>query len=145
MTLGIAGRVQEEAVRTRRQKQFQRQPERRETMKRFVSVLAAVVLFVVVSAPAFAQTQAPKGTEGPDIRKVEPKGTEGPDIRKQAPKKSTKKSKKGPTAATKAKVEPKGTEGPDIRKVEPKGTEGPDIRKVEPKGTEGPDIRKKGQ
>jgi hypothetical protein len=84
-------------------------------MKKLVSVLAAVLLMVVISAPAFAQTQAPKGTEGPDIRKVEPKGTEGPDIRKKAPKKPTK-SKKVPADATKAKVDPKGTEGPDIRK-----------------------------
>jgi hypothetical protein len=53
-------------------------------MKRFVSVLAAVLLFVAMSAPAFAQKQAPKGTEGPDIRKVEPKGAEGPDIRKKS-------------------------------------------------------------
>ena len=41
-------------------------------------------------APAFAQqsTQAPKGTEGPDVRKQEPKGTEGPDVRKQEQKKA---------------------------------------------------------
>jgi len=64
-------------------------------MKRFVSILAAVLLMVAISGPAFAQRVPPKGTEGPDIRKVEPKGTEGPDIR--------------------AKVAPKGTEGPDIR------------------------------
>ena len=64
-------------------------------MKKVMSVFAAVLLMVVISAPAFAQKVAPKGTEGPDIRKVEPKGTEGPDIR--------------------AKVAPKGTEGPDIR------------------------------
>lgn len=64
-------------------------------MKKVVSVLAAVVLMMAISAPAFAQKVPPKGTEGPDIRKVEPKGTEGPDIRK---------------------VEPKGTEGPDVRK-----------------------------
>ena len=72
-------------------------------MKKVVSVFAAVLLAAAVIAPAFGQqettkgteVQKPKGTEGPDIRKVEPKGTEGPDIRK---------------------VEPKGTEGPDIRK-----------------------------
>jgi hypothetical protein len=44
-----------------------------------------------------ASSAAPKakGTEGPDVRKVEPKGTEGPDVRK---------------------VAPKGTEGPDVKK-----------------------------
>jgi hypothetical protein len=64
-------------------------------MKKVVSVVAAVLLTLAVSAPAFAQQQASKGTEGPDVRKVEPKGVEGPDVRKQ---------------------EPKGTEGPDIKK-----------------------------
>ena len=49
-------------------------------MKKFIGVLAAVLLVVVVSAPAFA-SQPPKGTEGPDIRLIPPKGTEGPDIR----------------------------------------------------------------
>ena len=86
-------------------------------MKKIVSLIAVLLLALVVIAPAYAQQQAPKGTEGPDIRK---------------------KAKKK-TASTQA---PKGTEGPDIRKQEPKGTEGPGIRKVEPKGTEGPDIRK---
>jgi hypothetical protein len=67
-------------------------------MKKGVSVLASILLVVAVVAPAFAATERPavplKGTQGPDIRKVEPKGTEGPDIRK---------------------VEPKGKEGPDIK------------------------------
>ncbi len=89
-------------------------------MKKFVAVLAAVLLSVAVIAPVYAQqTQAPKGTEGPDIRKQEPKGTEGPDVRKKK--------------KTASAVAPKGTEGPDIRKQEPKGTEGPDARKNEPK------------
>ena len=56
-------------------------------MKKLVSVLAMLLLLVAVTAPAFAQQQAPKGTEGPDIRKQEPKGTEGPDIRKDSKKK----------------------------------------------------------
>ena len=52
-------------------------------MKKFVAVLAAVLLSVAVIAPVYAQqAPAPKGTEGPDVRKQEPKGTEGPDIRK---------------------------------------------------------------
>lgn len=55
-------------------------------MKKLVSVLAMLLLLVAVTAPAFAQ-QAPKGTEGPDIRKQEPKGTEGPDVRKESKKK----------------------------------------------------------
>jgi hypothetical protein len=95
-------------------------------MKKFVAVFAAVLLTVAVVGPTFAQqAQTPKGTEGPDIRKVEPKGTEGPDVRK--------KKKTAAAAAPKPKVEPKGTEGPGIRKVEPKGTEGPDVRKSEKK------------
>ncbi len=68
-------------------------------MKKVGSVFAAILLVLAVVAPAFAATERPavppKGTEGPDIRKVEPKGTEGPDIR--------------------AKIEPRGTEGPDVR------------------------------
>jgi len=87
-------------------------------MKKIVALLAVLMLTIAVTAPAFAQAQAPKGTEGPDIRKQEPKGTEGPDIQK-----------KKTVSAPKPKVEPKGTEGPGIRKQEPKGTEGPDIRK----------------
>ena len=75
-------------------------------MKKFVALFAAVLLVAVVTAPAFAQQQAPKGTEGPDIKKQEPKGTEGPDVRK---KKKTASS-----------VAPKGTEGPDVRKQEQK-------------------------
>ena len=79
-------------------------------MKKLVVLLAA--LFVVaVTAPAFAQ-QAPaaqppavKGTEGPDVKKVEPKGTEGPDVRKKAKKSASS-------------VAPKGTEGPDVKKAQ---------------------------
>ena len=56
-------------------------------MKKLVSVLAMLLLLVAVTAPAFAQQQTPKGTEGPDIRKQEPKGTEGPDVRKESKKK----------------------------------------------------------
>ena len=56
-------------------------------MKKLVSVLAALLLVLVVVAPAFAALDPPKvppkGTEGPDIRTVEPKGIEGPDIRMQ--------------------------------------------------------------
>ncbi|MEK6716305.1 MAG: hypothetical protein AABZ16_02290, partial [candidate division NC10 bacterium] len=78
-------------------------------MKKFVSIFAAVLLALAVIAPAYAQQQAPKGTEGPDIRKQEPKGTEGPDVRKKAKKK---------TASAEAQ-KPKGTEGTDVRaKVE---------------------------
>ena len=57
-------------------------------MKKFVALFAAVLLVAAVTAPAFAQQQAPKGTEGPDVRKQEPKGTEGPDVRKAPEKKS---------------------------------------------------------
>ena len=99
-------------------------------MKKFVAVVAAVLFVGALVAPVIAQaqaaSQAPKGTEGPDVRKAKKK-----------------------TAASPApKVEPKGTEGPGIRKQEPKGTEGPDVRKSKtagsqaPKGTEGPDVRK---
>ncbi len=68
-------------------------------MKKLVSILAAVLLVVVVGAPAFAN-QPPKGTEGPDIRLIPPKGTEGPDTR---------------LTNVASVVKPKGTEGPDIR------------------------------
>ena len=57
-------------------------------MKKLV-VLFAALFVVAITAPAFAQ-QAPaatppavKGTEGPDVKKVEPKGTEGPDVKKK--------------------------------------------------------------
>jgi hypothetical protein len=73
-------------------------------MKRFVALFAAVLLVAAVTAPAFAQQQTPKGTEGPDVRKEDPKGTDGPDVRKK-PKKKT-----APSTA------PKGTEGPDVSK-----------------------------
>ncbi len=73
-------------------------------MKKFIVLLAVVLLAVASATPALAQqTQEPKGTEGPDIRKA----------------------KKEIASA----VAPKGTEGPDIRRQEPKGTEGPDVRK----------------
>jgi len=92
-------------------------------MKKFVTVLAAVVFVAALVGPVFAQAQqaqsqapAVKGTEGPDVRKQEPKGTEGPDVRKAKKK-------------TASSVKPKGTEGPDVKKVEPKGTEGPDVKK----------------
>jgi hypothetical protein len=55
-------------------------------MKKFVALFAAVLLVAVVSAPAFAQQQAPKGTEGPEVRKQESKGTENPDVRKDQKK-----------------------------------------------------------
>ena len=57
-------------------------------MKKLISVFAAIMLVVAVTAPAFAQQQTPKGTEGPDVRKQEPKGTEGPDVRKDTTKKA---------------------------------------------------------
>ena len=55
-------------------------------MKKIVSLFSAALLSFVLVAPAFAQQQAPKGTEGPDVRKQEPKGTEGPDVRKEQKK-----------------------------------------------------------
>ncbi len=94
-------------------------------MKRIVSGLALVLVTTLILTPVYGQQQAPKGTEGPDVRKVEPKGTEGPDVRKS-------KKKTASSTAPRPKVEPKGTEGPGIRKVEPKGTEGPDVRKKNP-------------
>jgi hypothetical protein len=81
-------------------------------MQKVVAALIIAVLTIAVSAPAFAQqTQPPKGTEGPDIRKGENKTRpEGPDIRK---------SKKSPKASTNQKK----SEGPDTRKrQEPKAT-----------------------
>jgi hypothetical protein len=99
-------------------------------MKTIVGGLVVVLAVGLVLAPAYGQQHAPKGTEGPDIRKVEPKGTEGPEVRKQQPKR---------------------IEGPDVRKKKtvassapkPMGTEGPEERKQAPKGIEGPDVRKK--
>ena len=79
-------------------------------MKKIVSLFSAALLSFVLMGPAFAQTQAPKGTEGPDVRK---------------------KAKKKTASAEGQK--PKGTEGPDVRKQEPKGTEGPDVRKEQKK------------
>jgi hypothetical protein len=61
---------------------------RREPMKKFAAVFAAVLVSAVVISPTFVQTQPPKGTEGPDVRKQEPKSTEGPDVRKQEQKKT---------------------------------------------------------
>jgi hypothetical protein len=55
-------------------------------MKKFVALFAAVLLVAVVTAPAFAQQQPPKGTEGPEVRKQESKGTENPDVRKDQKK-----------------------------------------------------------
>ena len=52
-------------------------------MKKLVSVLAAVLMVVVVSAPAFAW-QPTKGITPPIVRKSEPKGTERSEIRQQA-------------------------------------------------------------
>lgn len=104
--------------------------QKRDSMKKVMSAIAAVLLLATVVAPAFAQ-QAPKGTEGPDIRKQEPKGTEGPDIRKQARKK---------TAAAETQ-KPRGTKVPDIRK----GAKKKPASSQTPKGTEGPDVRKKSQ
>ncbi len=57
-------------------------------MKKCAAASAGVLLSAVVIAPTFAQTQPPRGTEGPDVRKVEPKGTEGPDVRKEEQKKA---------------------------------------------------------
>lgn len=63
-------------------------------MKKFIAVCAAVLFVGALVAPVIAQAQAPaakvapKGTEGPDVRKQEPKGTEGPDVRKAPEKKS---------------------------------------------------------
>ena len=102
-----------------------------QTMKKVVSVLAAVLLALAVTAPAFAQQQAPKGTEGPDVRKQEPKGTEGPDVRKKATKATKKKTAK--SGVEKPRLQPKDTEGPGTRKQESKGTEGPDVRKEQKK------------
>ena len=91
-------------------------------MKTIVGGLAVVLMALLALAPAYGQQQTPKGTEGPDIRKVEPKGTEGPDVRKQ---------------------EPKGTEGPDVRKTKQKTASSVAPKpKVEPKGVEGPDVRR---
>ena len=91
-------------------------------MKTIVGGLAVVLMALLALASAYGQQQTPKGTEGPDIRKVEPKGTEGPDVRKQ---------------------EPKGTEGPDVRKTKQKTASSVAPKpKVEPKGVEGPDVRR---
>jgi hypothetical protein len=61
-------------------------------MKKFVAMFTVVLFVGAIMAPVIAQAQAqapaPKGTEGPDVRKQEPKGTEGPDVRKAPEKKS---------------------------------------------------------
>jgi hypothetical protein len=109
-------------------------------MKKFLSVLAAVLLALAVTVPAFAQQPAPKGTEGPGVRKKatkktatakaqEPKGTEGPEVRK----KTTKKKRTAGSGAEKPKIVAQGTESQGVRKQEPKGTEGPEVRKEQKK------------
>jgi len=82
-------------------------------MKSILSLLTAVLVASVVVSPAFGQ-QAPKGTEGPDVRKQEPKGTEGPDIRKGPSKRA------GSRASSDTAPPPRGTEGPEARKGEQK-------------------------
>jgi len=77
-------------------------------MKKFVAMFTVVLFVGAIMAPVIAQAQA---------QAPAPKGTEGPDVRKG----------KKESAAT---PKPKGTEGPDIRKQEPKGTEGPDVKKA---------------
>ena len=49
-------------------------------MKKFIAVCAAVLFVGALVAPVIAQAQAPAA-------KVAPKGTEGPDVRKAEPKK----------------------------------------------------------
>lgn len=55
-------------------------------MNRLMNVLAVLLLTVLVTIPAHAQQQAPKGTEVPDVRKQEGKGTEGSDVPKEQKK-----------------------------------------------------------
>jgi hypothetical protein len=72
-------------------------------VKKFVAVFSAGLLVVAVVAPTFAQQQAPRTTEGPEVKPQPSKGPEAPDVRK--------KRKKAPPA-----VAPRTTEGPEVSK-----------------------------
>jgi hypothetical protein len=65
------------------------------------------MLLVAVVAAAFAQQQAPKATEAPEVKPQPSKGFEAPDVRK-------KRKKTTPAVA------PKATEGSDVRKGQQK-------------------------
>ena len=89
-------------------------------MNRRMNVLTVLLLTVLVTIPAHAQQQVPKGTEVPEVRKPEGKGTEGQDLRRKVKRKS-------------ATIESQKPKGPEIRKPEGKGTEGSDVPKEQKK------------
>ena len=114
-------------------------------MKKFVALFAAVLLVAVVTAPAFAQQQAPKGTRS--CRMSASKSRRAPKVRMFARRRPPQRKRR----RRPPRLSPPRTRGPDVRKkpkkktassVAPKGTEGPDVRNQAPKGTEGPDVRK---
>ena len=55
-------------------------------MKRLMNVLAVLLLTVLVSTPAFAQQQSPKGADVPEVRKPEGKSAEGSSLPKEQKK-----------------------------------------------------------
>jgi len=89
-------------------------------MKRLMNVLAVLLLTVLVSTPAFAQQQSPKGADVPEVRKPEGKSAEGQDLRRKVKRK----------AETLESQKPKGSE---VRKQEGKTTEGSDVPKEQKK------------
>ena len=89
-------------------------------MNRRMNVLTVLLLTVLVTIPAHAQQQVPKGTEVPEVRKQEGKGTEGQDLRRKVKRKA-------------ATIESQKPKGPEIRKQEGRGTEGSDVPKEQKK------------
>ena len=71
-------------------------------MNRRMNVLTILLLTVLVTIPAHAQQQVPKGTEVPEVRKQEGKGTEGQDLRRKVKRKA-------------ATIESQKPKGPEIR------------------------------
>jgi len=72
-------------------------------VKKFAAVFSAGLLVIAVVAPTFAQQQAPKATEAPEVKPQPSKGPEAPDVRK-------KRKKTAPAVA------PKATEAPEVSK-----------------------------
>ncbi len=82
-------------------------------MNKVVAVFTIVLLSVAVSAPAFAQQQMPKGTEGPDVRQKAKKKTASAE----APGLTGKAEKKEPRVATEEKMGAAPTESVEGEKV----------------------------
>jgi hypothetical protein len=115
-----------------------------------MNVLTVLLLTVLVTIPAHAQQQVPKGTEVPEVRKQEGKSAEGQDLRRKVKRKAETLESQKPKGPEIRKQEGKSAEGQDLhRKVKRKAEtlesqkpKGPEVRKQESKGTEGSDVPK---